>query len=600
MRVYRYHSSPPIAQADSVRDQMWKAHRYKNRLIEIELQRREETAAVMRERFPELARLESKLASLNAAIDQIRAGMRKENAAARRRRVSQEDKQRLDHLKAERLETSGMLKAEKALAYESADMSELNAAHKARTLAARAECGVFWGTYLTVEEDLADIGKGVPPRFKRFDGHGRIGVQIQHGIEAAKCLAGDDTRLRLEATDDPRWRLLSFRIGTVEGKRDPIFATFRVRLHRPLPEDAIIKWAHVVRHRVATKDHWHVSFTVTGEPAREDVAPRGLCAVDVNWRRIGDGLRVASWIGDDGKTGDLWFSPHDMQRWDYSQSLTSIRDTKFNAMRARLAAWLRSHADILPEWLTESAKHLPQWRSANRMASLVLRWRGERFAGDEELWVPPPVGLSGKELHEWHKEHSETLLESWRKQDKHLYEWLANQRRKAEAWRQNLYRTFAATLRRQYAVVAVEDTNWATLAEHGPTECPKDDAATREYRREASVGTLIISLSQCGMRLVKVPAEMTTQRCHACRKDERFDVKGERVHTCRHCGVSWDQDDNARRNLLGLASEALARESQASLAGEAAKEVAPKRKRFEKREKAANTSALADSDANGE
>ena len=57
---------------------------------------------------------------------------------------------------------------------------------------ARAHCGVYWGTYLLVEA-AHDASREMPlydgvepndPRFSKWNGEGRIGVQVQQGADA--------------------------------------------------------------------------------------------------------------------------------------------------------------------------------------------------------------------------------------------------------------------------------------------------------------------------------------------------------------------------------------------------------------------------------
>jgi hypothetical protein len=82
------------------------------------------------------------------------------------------------------------------------------------------------------------------------------------------------------------------------------------------------------------------------------------------------------------------------------------------------------------------------WRSVGRLAALVLRWRDDRFPGDAAVF---------------------DVLEAWRKQDKHLFEWEANLRRAAVDWRTTQYYEFAKKLALAYREVVVEDADWRAL-----------------------------------------------------------------------------------------------------------------------------------------
>jgi hypothetical protein len=118
MKVYQYGLRPATENAAVVAEQMWLAHRYRNTLVEIERGRR---AAVRRlcEASDELAAYDAapETEKKQAAIVLIEA----RRAAFRKRK---EDVARVN-----------------ALALE---------LHKS----ARAHCGVYWGTYLLVEDAM--------------------------------------------------------------------------------------------------------------------------------------------------------------------------------------------------------------------------------------------------------------------------------------------------------------------------------------------------------------------------------------------------------------------------------------------------------------
>src|SRR5262249_10084792 len=131
------------------------------------------------------------------------------------------------------------------------------------------------------------------------------------------------------------------RIGS--NAREPVWAEVPVVLHRPLPEDATIKWVYLVRRHVATHEEWWLQFVVAQAQgfAKADAATSGTVAVDVGWRRLASGLRVAYWVGDDGAEGQLVLPQAILTRLRKVEELQAIRDKHFDAMRGELAAWLR-------------------------------------------------------------------------------------------------------------------------------------------------------------------------------------------------------------------------------------------------------------------
>jgi len=479
--------------------------------------------------------------------------------------------------------------------------------HDAKLKELRAACRVFWGTYLTVEQSLKGIREGKPPRFKRFRGDGKIAVQFQGGLSVADAFAGMDTRFRLRPKplgegEKPskaavRRYLASVRIGS-DG-RAPIWAEFVVTLHRDLPPDAQIKWSYGLKRRIGTHDEWALQLVISREDGftKEDQAESGYVAVDVGWRLRPNGLRVAYWIGSDGAEGELILPHADLKRWEKHDDLQQIRDRTFNVYHATLVTWLKAEdlpiADLarelqhlrksaaeqewklqrlpklkdvsqnrrakmeksairwrndleercaaietllanrkrgvdVPKWLEEETATLASWRSEDRLAKLVLKWRFRRFTGDQSIF---PV------------------LEWWRKQDKHLYDWQAFVLKGAIRWRDDVYRNLAAILRRRYHAVITEDVNWRDLQDT-PEVDQVEGYIPLDYRRCAAVGRLVQLCCENAGEAPKAPASQTTTKCATTEVvDEDMD-KAQLEHCYSGSQEVRDQDRNACLNML--------------------------------------------------
>jgi len=556
--IYRYGARRPIEGADEVDRQIRDAHRYRNKLVEIERERRERVEKTIRELAARIAGLSTEVERLDGLIAERRAEIKRANAARRRRDVTPEQRAELKQWQAARKQARAELKECKADAFDDpeirAALATIDQDADEANKRARAQSGLYWGTYLQVEQSLQGKRRGAPPRFLRFDGRGKLAVQFQGGLSVENAFGGEDRRLIVEPVSPEAYMpgapkamqrtRVWLRIGS-EG-RDPIWAIVPVTLHRPLPEDARIKWVYLTRRRVATKDRWAVCFVLAREGGwrKDDLARSGAVGVNLGWRLLGEGdergLRVARWVGDDGNEGELRLPMADVRRWRKADDLRSIRDERFNATVGWLAEWLRDPGCELPDWLVERTKMLRQWRSQARLAALAIQWRGERFAGDMAAFA---------------------AIEAWRKKDKHLYEWEANQRRKAAAWRDDLYRNLAADLSRRYRVACLADTDWRDLARRPTAEETRDDAGARTYRVVASPGILGRLLRERFTETVTVDSQHITQRCHACGKLAQFDAATHLWAKCRHCGLEWDQDANAARNLLRAASGPVAQKT---------------------------------------
>lgn len=211
-----------------------------------------------------------------------------------------------------------------------------------------------------------------------------------------------------------------------------------------------------------------------------------------------------------------------MQQCD---ELRSIRDLNFNAALAALADWKNEQPE-LPDWFNEKTARLRTWRSCARLAALCLYWRDHRFPGDEEAF---------------------TALEGWRKHDKHLYEWQENLRAKVLERRRDIYRNFAARMRRQYSTAVIEKLDLRKF--HRLAEPDEEPTSKTQYLRVAALSVLVSCLKESLVVETVDPAN-TTRTCHACGSLEDWDQAQFLRHKCGQCGAEWDQDQNAARNLL--------------------------------------------------
>ena len=529
MRTYAYGALAPTQNAELVSEQMFLAHRYKNKLIEIERARREKVDPVFKPHT------------------EARAAWAKANPTLKLPKLVLPPKD------------DARVKAFTSEAYEASKQ-------------AQHESGVYWGTYLCIgdsvrraaEDALKAPGRPLPG-FQRFvESSQLVAVQTQGGLAVSDLLGSEDTQLRL--VGEGRHRHLHFRIQSSDKGR-AIWAVFPVIYHRALPEGASIKWARICRRRVGTKQVFSAQFVLDGvdEASRLPMPTAdSVVGLDIGWRSFGDGsIRVSTWKDSTGQSGELRLPPRVRQRLQKVDDLRSIRDKNFNAAQEQLCAARRAQveaqanattaADAVaawPAWLLEATQHAHAWMAPGKLAALLgtpnvlpraaapPRWRDHRFAGDEALFG---------------------ALENWRKQDKHLLEWEANQRESVHRYRRELYRLFALQVAR-YAVVGVEEMDLREFAELPTKDEPKDEPVTKNARPKRFIaalselrGCIKDAVARARGHYVELEPAYTTKTCAACGKVTAFDAAVELSHVCEHCGATWDQDDNAAENLLRAA-----------------------------------------------
>lgn len=523
----------PIEGAERVDDQMFGAHKYRNKLCEIELLRRAAFHDILMANSKAFAYTHGVIEGLMKKLSEACAEAKGANAKSRKRVVSKETKEHIKHLRGEIKKQRKILKnirkdmLEDEVIEEKFDKS--NDFFRGMVRTARSESGLYWGTYLLVEAAAKSMRSGFPPRFKSWDHRGKIGVQIQGGISAESVLSMEDSRVRVERLEGAR-AVLWIRTGS-EG-RDPIWAKFPMILHRPIHPQGEVKWVQVCRRRVGTKYKWSVLFTVTGLPARPQ-ADGGRVGIDVGWRLMpGKGVRVLAWHGTDGDSGELILPADKVGRWEKAEELRSIRDCRMNEVVQTFIEWRRGAS--IPAWLKERTVAIQAWRSTAKLASVVLAWRDQRFDGDSAMYQ---------------------VLEAWRKRDKHLYEWEANQWRKARAWRKDTYRVFANAMAKRYEVCCVENVDWSEFAKRPGVESDEDiNETARRNRTIASVGELVEVLKDRFAVVLSVKAKGTTETCTSCGHSQSVGAYEMKIE-CKNCGHRQDRDLRAAENIVAREAE---------------------------------------------
>lgn len=390
-RVYAYGAKAPSGNADLAAEALTLARRYRNNLVEAEIDRRAAANEVIRAHYPTLTEMDARIESIEKEIDEVRAAIRKDNSSARRRAP---DPARRRAIRDRRADLKGMRREHKDLrkhAYADervrADLKAVDETHSRRCKDLRANCGVHWGTYLAVEQGLSGMRTGAPPRFVGRQWPGKLAVQCQGGASWDDLVAGH-TQAHIEVLPPPssakpggrrsrrpkcRVRL---RIGSEgRGNRTPVWATIPFVLHRPIPVDAQVKWIYATRRMRGTNAEWQVQFAVSREAwVHQDTAnATGVCGIDFGWRTLPNGsLRVAYAVGSDGAEGELVIPTERLARWRKLQDLQSIRDRQFGDARTRLVNWLKA-ADV-PDWFEDATESASRWRSPARLAGLVIRF----------------------------------------------------------------------------------------------------------------------------------------------------------------------------------------------------------------------------------
>lgn len=434
------------------------------------------------------------------------------------------------------------------------------------TAQVRSDSGLGPGGYLLVEKAVQSAiqkrsTSGQLPQKRGYepDGYeqreGRIGVNFNGRIPASKL--ADNNHVVIDPLPADQWATRSkrrhahttgrLRLGWEDEQRTqgPVWCEFRMVKHRPLPPDAEVARACIVRRRIGRRYKYELHLTIESSQPKQRWTKhgfvqrmRGVGTVRVRrgWTQLPDerGLLVATWQGDDGKSGELVLASEytDLQLPD---ALRGISDRLFDGAVDTLR--MRLKRGDLPDWMRAATSGIAQWRRHSKMAALAFRWARDRLGDErvEELWkrwsetrlarweskmqalisggmsrrqagkacadlkldklgiqaeVSASLGLTGDDtLAFW--------LELWRRKNAHMYEWEANARETAHRRRRERYRRFAVELSCLYGDVNLKTLPLDKIAERAaPDEDDESWEVSRKNRRYAAVSTLDEALKQ--------------------------------------------------------------------------------------------------------
>ncbi len=555
IKNFAYGLLAPTSGAEILDAEMRAGHDYYNALIALERERRDAYRALMN-RHPDIQRINDEIAPLVEDLDRLYEALAQQSAAARRKvPPSDEQKTRVAELKATLKTLRAQLKNAKAALKADTDialaLAEQNAAHAAKSKAAYNAATCYWGSRLAVGNavEAAVENSRLDPRFKRYDGTGRVSVQCQGGLDTSKIHDVANTLVRIGSVDHDRAfskrgaptapgegrraaqrTILYLRVASTEKGR-PVWAEFPMVLHRPLPPGRI-KWVHVHRDRVADRATWTVTITIDIAPAapsstRPTPPLDSTIALDIGWRLMPSGdLRVAYGHANDGSTREFLLPKSLLDAEQRLRDVESIRARALDAAKTAIAEWRTGEGkevelvDSKGAPLDLAALHL--WRNPGRVVSLL------RHNSDK---LPAPLVAS---------------LTTYAVKD--LRAWRVNEcrRKRTRRRRDGLQRLWAAELSRDFHTIVLERMKLTKFVD-------KDVSILNRHRGFANHGAWLAMLKESPARIVEVDPAYTSLTCADCRHVNSSWTTTNLEQTCEGCRVTWDIDANAARILLARA-----------------------------------------------
>ena len=566
--VRQYGLLTPLDWDQECQEHLWLQNKLWNTLVEIDQTARGRYFALMSAE-PDVEGIEVRLKTLKEEKDHLiseKKALRKEarkkagvDTSAQDRRIAEispEIRTLSKEAKEKRAEARMRLKPE---------LDRIEHARRSDVKAARNASGLWWGNYNAVcasyeTARVRAMKSGAELKFHSFDGTGRFTCQIQGGMSVAEFFSGK-TQALVSAdpvSPDAFWhpsrgarrraartvlRITVYTGKDESGKPFRRMLSFPMVVHREIPENATIKQVVVSRKRVGTEFRWSVTLTCTlpgSDLPGGGLAPSEACGIDLGWRLVPEGLRVATVASPFG-IRHIVLPEKALKRMDHAEDLKSRIDGELN----RILLWFRAQwpalAPSFPDDLRDLfLRHVRAPKvSGRKLAGSILSWR-DRHPDFRPDLLP--------------------ALEAWRKNNKRLTQEMDNLRDKIQAWRTDFYRNEAKRIAGEFAVIGLEDFDLREAATLETPEGEKTDqpAPARANRVRASVSDLRkwlrLQAAKTGATVVEVPAKDTTRGCWKCGHVNTSSEPAVLVWTCNACGERWDQDENAARNILALAS----------------------------------------------
>lgn len=540
-RIYVYHYGllPPRDWGDPCEAELRGMTALWNKCVEIEQRHREAVRALTADNAVIIA-LDQQAAALverHSTLKAERAAMRK--ASRSRLKTPELDasiKQCTIDIKAVRVEAKERRRALRGSDEAKERLTKMDEERKAQVKIAYQQCGLYWGNYNAVLDSYrrgrsAAMKFGTMLKFRRHrdrpeDGRSkaRLKNQLQGGRTITELEAGACSQVTLARGDRNNRALLTMRIN-----RAGATVTWPVVYDRPIPPEARIQEVTVTRVSVADAWYWSVSFLVRLPlEDKAEVADTTVCGIDLGWRRLNDGIRVATIY--DGTRSEFVVLPEIfLRRLDRVEELQSLRTKSIVAPLAavRELQWPHAPAPLRP------------------LAMRALRTKAPRDLHD--------LAVAWREHPGWHGDAAAEVAR-WRAQDRKDWQEQDGLSRRITNARRDLYRCAVKRIAERFGRAAIEDIDWRRIGEIETADGQTNEIAlaTGRYRSLAAPGTFIAELRRTGIPLYEHNGKSTWE-CWYCGREHTPADRSQLHHQCRNCNRTWDQDVNAAHNLRAAA-----------------------------------------------
>ncbi len=434
---------------------------------------------------------------------------------------------------------------------------------------ASAANGLWWGNYNAVmasfDGSRSQIAKtGGVIKEKRYNGEGRLTVQLQGGASPEQLFSSSSSGARNEAylidAPPPGWeprhqknnqtpptsgsrrstrqRIVTL-VMTVYTRRDDLNRLTRRVVHvpivydRPLPSDCRVQQIVLTRrkgNRRPTGDWRYDVMFILRVPEPECRHTQRAAAIHIGWRKVEDGIRAATVVDNNDVT--YFVLPDNLvSRFVDASQWLSRADTEAESFRREILTWPLS--DIPPS-LKEDLEFLGRARSVGGIGR-AMRWMTRNWSKYFYDYMPDYLNL----LNRW---MDDDLKCRWRAR---------NIQQNAIRHRRDLVRVWISRLAKRYDVAIVQQYDISHL--HRKDISLKSLPSGRRNIQRIAPGEIranvVSTLRSRGVEVISYEKKVTWI-CHCCGTEIAPHDPLALRQRCTHCGEHWDIDENAARNAL--------------------------------------------------
>ena len=569
-RVHQYGAVPIGPFPEAGVDELWRGNRLWNTLVEIDRASRKKYDEARREANSDYREIAGKLDAIENEIKEAYSRKRTARMKAGTRDASHpliaNANKEIRKLKADRRKLWEEMKPHRKEADKRVDQKAISDDFKEQVKKAqRRENSGLGGAmaneiarYFKVARGRTFDNPGSRLRFHRFDGTGFLFYRFRRkGNNGEKVTTDGVTFEALTRGDinigesfsltsvEPRGSVpvmrLRAKVGGGAKRATKVYAEFDLHLHRPIPKEAQINNAKLLRRRIGDKFTYTVSFSVrvpVAVPPEEP--PLRAVGVDIGFKMRDGALRVAT-IAVEDEIG--WKFEHLMLPYEYwLKRMNRVEEiqSKMDDAAKELGVFIKPRLKAHEASSDENHSLYPLVRKiTNVPANVTLNYETAYKLGGKIRGAPgnlPP--------------EVEEKVRNWRERWRKSYREMHGLRRKTLAWRREMYRVMAAKLVARGLPIGVENIDLTKFAEVRDADNELSDKA-RSQRFDVAPSEFLGSVRNCaereGVPVVKVEPAYTSRTCAEC--GCLNEVGGEVRWKCSDCGAEHDRDENAAKNI---------------------------------------------------